>query len=678
MLRSSRTKKFLSVLLTAGLVMSSFSYLAFADDEIIEDVADAEVEQAEVVEEDKDEEIPAVDEDAADEDIIDDDEEVIDEDTDDEDVPVDENVDEDVTEETSEEAVDEEPAEEPETTEAGTVDVPRTSGNNKVLIWIASNQDQWSEPVIEAVKSAFNSISGVTVVTQTGGSITSTSLEGVEVVYMTPTKTYYNSTDGQNLIGSADALKGFVEAGGRLILNGEWGTYDDDYSGPGNKTLKMLGSAMGFDFTISGGADSNEMIFNTDAEPELTDGLTGLFKTKYIGRITSTDPDAVWVVKNTENWICMLEKKIGDGLVVVMSDFNYADYYSTSEAATKALMGNIFSYGSKHFHSFTYSAEGAELTALCTKKNCDLENNKVTITINAPTLTVYNGDGDAEATLTGIDAFDAATGLAVSDADIEYAGTGSTDYGPSNTAPDVPGTYRASINVNNKIAYVDYEIAKADINPTVTIDSWVFGESPNDPAVTGNTGNGKVSYFYKEQGAEDSTYTDSVPTAEGKYTVKASIQETDNYNGNEVTADFEIKAVAYSFDKDSYVWTKGSNEVLVVKASRNASNNTTINHFLGVLVDNTAVNDEDCEILDGSVIVKLKVEYLNKLDLGNHTIKFVFDDAPEIEAKFTVKKADPASPQTGEYAGPAVLAAATLLMTGGAVLALKARKREEV
>lgn len=82
---------------------------------------------------------------------------------------------------------------------------------------------------------------------------------------------------------------------------------------------------------------------------------------------------------------------------------------------------------------------------------------------------------------------------------------------------------------------------KAEITPTVTIADWQYKGTPSTPEVTGNEGNGAVTYKYKVKGADDSTYTEAVPTAQGEYTVKADIAETDDYNAGSATADFNIK-----------------------------------------------------------------------------------------------------------------------------------------
>ena len=70
---------------------------------------------------------------------------------------------------------------------------------------------------------------------------------------------------------------------------------------------------------------------------------------------------------------------------------------------------------------------------------------------------------------------------------------------------------------------------------------WAYQSEASEPVLTGNTGNGDVTYYYKPQGAEDDAYTSKKPTAEGAYTVMAKVAETDGYYGGTATADFNIK-----------------------------------------------------------------------------------------------------------------------------------------
>lgn len=81
---------------------------------------------------------------------------------------------------------------------------------------------------------------------------------------------------------------------------------------------------------------------------------------------------------------------------------------------------------------------------------------------------------------------------------------------------------------------------KTSITPTVSLDNWVYGNAANVPAVEGNTGNGGVSYLYKVKDADDNTYTETVPTTVGTYTVKATVAESTQYFGATATTDFTI------------------------------------------------------------------------------------------------------------------------------------------
>jgi hypothetical protein len=85
---------------------------------------------------------------------------------------------------------------------------------------------------------------------------------------------------------------------------------------------------------------------------------------------------------------------------------------------------------------------------------------------------------------------------------------------------------------------------KNGITPSVQISGWTYGEYDeliNSPAVTGNTGNGDTSFYYKVKDADDKTYTPFVPINAGTYTLLATIAETDEYAGASVSTDFVIE-----------------------------------------------------------------------------------------------------------------------------------------
>ena len=127
-----------------------------------------------------------------------------------------------------------------------------------------------------------------------------------------------------------------------------------------------------------------------------------------------------------------------------------------------------------------------------------------------------------------------------------YKAAGATEF--TTTVPTAAGTHtvKAAIaetaNYQSAEATAEFTIGKAAITPTVTLAGWTYGAEANTPSVEDNTGNGAVTYTYKAAGATE--FTTTVPTAAGTHTVKATIAETDNYQGGEATADFTIGKAA--------------------------------------------------------------------------------------------------------------------------------------
>ena len=130
----------------------------------------------------------------------------------------------------------------------------------------------------------------------------------------------------------------------------------------------------------------------------------------------------------------------------------------------------VYTQTAKHFHAFTYSANGATITAECSSAGCDLTEGKVTLTISAPALTTYGSTESEHALLTGADEFNAATGKAVAQTDVKYVGRDGTEYEESATAPTNGGKYTAKITVEEQTASVDYEIANPDYTITTPAD----------------------------------------------------------------------------------------------------------------------------------------------------------------------------------------------------------------
>ena len=88
---------------------------------------------------------------------------------------------------------------------------------------------------------------------------------------------------------------------------------------------------------------------------------------------------------------------------------------------------------------------------------------------------------------------------------------------------------------------VTVTIVKADGKASVSLSDWTYGETASKPVPTSKTnGINNVTYQYKVKGADDTPYSDTLPTNAGDYTVKATFAATDNYNEVTATADFTI------------------------------------------------------------------------------------------------------------------------------------------
>ncbi len=106
---------------------------------------------------------------------------------------------------------------------------------------------------------------------------------------------------------------------------------------------------------------------------------------------------------------------------------------------------------------------------------------------------------------------------------------------------DAKGNYALPKNATKS-----FSIAKAAIEPAVSIEGWTYGDESKAPTLdeATNPGGGTVTYEYALRSDEDAQSEDGwsteVPTAAGEYTVRATVAATDNYEGAVATADFTI------------------------------------------------------------------------------------------------------------------------------------------
>ena len=85
------------------------------------------------------------------------------------------------------------------------------------------------------------------------------------------------------------------------------------------------------------------------------------------------------------------------------------------------------------------------------------------------------------------------------------------------------------------------EIHGQPIHPYVQVSDWTYGDEPNTPWTTGNTGNGEETFYYKPYDQTSAAYTTVVPSDAGKYYLKVKIGPSLYDPGESNPVVFEIR-----------------------------------------------------------------------------------------------------------------------------------------
>ena len=156
---------------------------------------------------------------------------------------------------------------------------------------------------------------------------------------------------------------------------------------------------------------------------------------------------------------------------------------------------------------------------------------------------------------------------------------------------------------------INVTITKANGTASVSMEGWTYGETAKKPVPTSETnGTDRVTYQYKVKDANDDTYSATVPTNVGSYTVKATFPATDNYNKVTATADFVIAQATHhssgsSSSNPTYSVTtpsKSENGGVAV-SSKNARKGdavtVTVTPDAGYQLDKLTVTDKNGNVL---------------------------------------------------------------------------------
>ena len=220
-----------------------------------------------------------------------------------------------------------------------------------------------------------------------------------------------------------------------------------------------------------------------------------------------------------------------------MSGKTPADYFTSDVDGYEAkLYDTELKLVSTHVHSWTYTTNGATITAMCGDNSCTSKDGG-SITIKAPTELVYSGSGKA-ATLTESNWQGGKVNIAYKQGDKVLTG-----------APVNAGTYTASITLGGATASVEYTITKA--TPTVSgsgTASGTYGQKLSEVTVndlTAKLNNETVAGSWAlTDNTSDTLDTVTLNGSTTEYTAVFTPTDTDNYNSTTAKVDVTVNPKA--------------------------------------------------------------------------------------------------------------------------------------
>lgn len=242
-------------------------------------------------------------------------------------------------------------------------------------------------------------------------------------------------------------------------------------------------------------------------------------------------------------------------------------------------------YVSDHVHSWSYSTSADKIIATCTAKtDCEFNPGKLNLTLAAVDA-YYSGKAYTGATVTND--ITCQTG---DEANIVYylkdgMKTTSSNSGAASegAAPVNLGQYTVKVTLGGQTISADFEIKKMEINPTVTMDDWTYGQKANTPSITVKSGESDItdasSYtctYYTDDGCTDMTTAadgaatnGGVPKNAGIYYVKAVVPENRNYAGAEAETSFTIAPLPadLTWSKTDLIYTGSEQSVSATVAN---------------------------------------------------------------------------------------------------------------
>lgn len=169
--------------------------------------------------------------------------------------------------------------------------------------------------------------------------------------------------------------------------------------------------------------------------------------------------------------------------------------------------------------------------------------------------------------------------------------TGITDSG---TLAMEPGTwyFRYKETDEKKVSAATKVIVKGEGVASVEQGDVNYGTKPDPKAETSTNTEKTAVIEYKEASSDDTAYSQTVPTAVGNYTVRATFAETEAYGEAVATTDFSIRYLETPEPPYTLVGTKGENGYytsnVVVKPAKGYMISTELN---GIYVESLTIQN---------------------------------------------------------------------------------------
>ena len=261
----------------------------------------------------------------------------------------------------------------------------------------------------------------------------------------------------------------------------------------------------------------------------------------------------------------------------------------------------------------------------------DISNATISMGTNGESSFVYNGAAIEPITSVSLAASGtavAATLNAETDFNLNYYLVSGETETTLDGAPTNVGSYKVTVSAKGNYTgskSATFTIIQTTITPTVEITGWTYGATANTPSVSGNTGEGSVTYEYKLKTAEDSEYNADVPTEAGDYTIKATIAATANFEGATTTTDFTITKTSITPTVTLEGWTYGTTAKTPTISGNTGNGSVTYEYKLKTAEDSEYKADAPTEA--GDYTIKATIAATSNYEAATATTDFTISKA---------------------------------------------------